>query len=148
MKKIISLIAVVILTAGCLTACGATAPDAASEGINLHNFCKYMIHVEIPWNPNVMEQRNGRIDRHGQRSKSVYIWHPVGKGFDANASRDLAPGDIVGDGHGRRRVADGDCLDLAVGRVDEAQLPIGFAAGGQKPLAVIDDGESARLEIQ
>ncbi len=81
------------------------ATDAASEGINLHNFCKYMIHVEIPWNPNVMEQRNGRIDRHGQRSKSVYIWHPVGKGFDAAASRDLAPGDIVGDGEYLLRAA-------------------------------------------
>ena len=74
------------------------ATDAASEGINLHNYCKYMIHIEIPWNPNVMEQRNGRIDRHGQRSKTVYIWHPVGQGFDAEGARDLEPGDIVADG--------------------------------------------------
>lgn len=74
------------------------ATDAASEGINLHNYCKYMIHVEIPWNPNVMEQRNGRIDRHGQRSKTVSIWHPVGKGFDAEESRDREPGDVEGDG--------------------------------------------------
>jgi superfamily II DNA or RNA helicase len=59
------------------------ATDAASEGIDLQNHCNYMIHVEIPWNPNVMEQRNGRIDRHGQRSDRVQIWHPVGKGFDA-----------------------------------------------------------------
>lgn len=58
------------------------ATDAASEGIDLQNHCNYMIHVEIPWNPNVMEQRNGRIDRHGQRCDRVQIWHPVGKGFD------------------------------------------------------------------
>lgn len=57
------------------------ATDAASEGIDLQNHCNYLIHVEIPWNPNVMEQRNGRIDRHGQKEKHVYIWHPVGKGF-------------------------------------------------------------------
>lgn len=54
------------------------ATDAASEGIDLQNHCNYLIHVEIPWNPNVMEQRNGRIDRHGQRQEEVLIWHPVG----------------------------------------------------------------------
>lgn len=53
------------------------ATDAASEGIDLQNHCNCMIHLEIPYNPNVMEQRNGRIDRHGQRQKEVLIWHPV-----------------------------------------------------------------------
>jgi superfamily II DNA or RNA helicase len=53
------------------------ATDAASEGIDLQNHCNCLIHLEIPYNPNVMEQRNGRIDRHGQRQKEVLIWHPV-----------------------------------------------------------------------
>lgn len=56
------------------------ATDAASEGIDLQNYCNYLIHLEIPYNPNVMEQRNGRIDRHGQRQKEVVIWHPVDGG--------------------------------------------------------------------
>ncbi len=38
------------------------ATDAASEGINLQKTCKRLIHMEIPWNPNRYEQRNGRID--------------------------------------------------------------------------------------
>ena len=58
------------------------ATDAASEGIDLQNWCADLIHVEIPWNPNVMEQRNGRVDRHGQKSKEVHIWHPVGSEID------------------------------------------------------------------
>ncbi|MRI31382.1 helicase [Endozoicomonas sp. OPT23] len=58
------------------------ATDAASEGIDLQNHCCYLIHVEIPWNPNVMEQRNGRIDRHGQRHSEVHIWHPVDSHFN------------------------------------------------------------------
>ena len=58
------------------------ATDAASEGIDLQNHCNKLIHVEIPWNPNVMEQRNGRIDRHGQREREVLIWHPVGKAYE------------------------------------------------------------------
>lgn len=61
------------------------ATDAASEGIDLQNHCNRLIHLEIPYNPNVMEQRNGRIDRHGQREKEVLIWHPV-DGGDANGT--------------------------------------------------------------
>lgn len=51
------------------------ATDAASEGLNLQAYCRYLIHYEIPWNPNRMEQRNGRIDRHGQKAEEVNIFH-------------------------------------------------------------------------
>jgi ERCC4-related helicase len=53
------------------------ATDAASEGIDLQNHCSHLIHYEIPWNPNRLEQRNGRIDRHGQRAGQVNIYHFV-----------------------------------------------------------------------
>lgn len=56
------------------------ATDAASEGIDLQNYCNCLIHVEIPYNPNVMEQRNGRVDRHGQKQSEVLIWHPADGG--------------------------------------------------------------------
>ncbi|MDB9952580.1 DISARM system SNF2-like helicase DrmD [Porticoccaceae bacterium] len=56
------------------------ATDAASEGIDLQNYCHCLIHLEIPYNPNVMEQRNGRIDRFGQKASEVLIWHPVDAG--------------------------------------------------------------------
>lgn len=73
------------------------ATDAASEGIDLQNHCNYLIHVEIPWNPNVMEQRSGRIDRHGQK-KTPYVWHPVGKGFQfAGDKPGVKVGDLEGD---------------------------------------------------
>ena len=60
------------------------ATDAASEGIDLQNYCNCLIHLEIPYNPNIMEQRNGRIDRHGQKEREVLIWHPVDGGDDAD----------------------------------------------------------------
>ena len=41
--------------------------DAASEGLNLHDRCHHLIHLELPFNPNRLEQRNGRIDRYGQK---------------------------------------------------------------------------------
>jgi superfamily II DNA or RNA helicase len=40
--------------------------DAAGEGINLQ-FCRFLINWDIPWNPNRLEQRMGRIHRYGQR---------------------------------------------------------------------------------
>ena len=64
------------------------ATDAASEGIDLQNHCNCLIHLEIPYNPNVMEQRNGRIDRHGQKADEVLIWHPV----DGNEEAQIAVG--------------------------------------------------------
>jgi hypothetical protein len=42
------------------------ATDTASEGIDLQRFCHHLLHFDVPYNPSRMEQRNGRIDRHGQ----------------------------------------------------------------------------------
>jgi ERCC4-related helicase len=41
--------------------------DATAEGLNLHQRCHHLVHLELPYNPNRLEQRNGRIDRYGQR---------------------------------------------------------------------------------
>lgn len=42
------------------------ATDAASQGLNLHRGCRTIVHYDLPWNPNRLEQRNGRVDRVGQ----------------------------------------------------------------------------------
>ncbi len=51
------------------------ATDAAGEGINLQ-FCRYMINWDIPWNPNRLEQRMGRIHRYGQPN-DVFVYNLV-----------------------------------------------------------------------
>lgn len=73
------------------------ATDAASEGLDLQNHCSNLIHYEIPWNPNRLEQRNGRIDRHGQPASAVMIYHFVGQGYSSQTSSGLAPGDLDAD---------------------------------------------------
>jgi hypothetical protein len=42
------------------------ATDAGGEGLNLHNRCRLVINLELPWNPMRLEQRIGRVDRLGQ----------------------------------------------------------------------------------
>lgn len=51
------------------------ATDAAGEGINLQ-FCRYLINWDIPWNPNRLEQRMGRIHRYGQND-AVWVYNLV-----------------------------------------------------------------------
>ena len=51
------------------------ATEAAGEGINLQ-FCHLMINYDIPWNPNRLEQRMGRIHRYKQ-DKNVHIFNFV-----------------------------------------------------------------------
>jgi len=45
--------------------------DSAAEGLNMHQRCHHLIHLELPFNPNRLEQRNGRIDRYGQQHDPI-----------------------------------------------------------------------------
>jgi len=55
------------------------ATDAAGEGLNLHHACRFIVNVELPWNPMRLEQRIGRVDRIGQRRR-VHAIHLIGRG--------------------------------------------------------------------
>lgn len=47
------------------------ATDCMSEGINLQEHFSAVMHYDLPWNPNRLEQREGRVDRFGQPKKEV-----------------------------------------------------------------------------
>ncbi len=47
------------------------ATDCLSEGINLQDFFNSVVHYDLSWNPTRHEQREGRADRFGQRSRTV-----------------------------------------------------------------------------
>lgn len=50
------------------------ATDCLSEGINLQEHFTAVLHYDLPWNPNRLEQREGRVDRFGQPSEKVYAY--------------------------------------------------------------------------
>lgn len=95
------------------------ATDSASEGIDLQRECHRLIHYEIPWNPNRMEQRNGRIDRHGQRASEVLVYHFVASGF-----QDEIP---IDEHSGNSLAADLEFLYRAAKKVQQIREDLGKA---------------------
>lgn len=55
------------------------ATDCLSEGINLQEKFNAVIHYDLPWNPNRLEQREGRVDRYGQTSEKVRVVRLYGR---------------------------------------------------------------------
>lgn len=49
------------------------ATDCLSEGVNLQDKFTAVLHYDLPWNPNRLEQREGRVDRYGQRAERVKV---------------------------------------------------------------------------
>ncbi len=47
------------------------ATDCLSEGVNLQEHFDAVLHYDLPWNPNRLEQREGRVDRYGQPRPTV-----------------------------------------------------------------------------
>jgi len=51
------------------------ASSVMSEGVDLHQDCRHVIHHDLDWNPSTLEQRTGRLDRIG--SKAELVGEPI-----------------------------------------------------------------------
>lgn len=56
------------------------ASSVMGEGIDLHQECRFVIHHDLDWNPSVLEQRTGRLDRIGafaeREGKNIEVYEP------------------------------------------------------------------------
>jgi superfamily II DNA or RNA helicase len=99
------------------------ATDAASEGLNLQRTARYLLHFDCPWNPSKLEQRNGRIDRHGQaRDVTVHYFmtdqdqdlrfqsHVLAKADEIR--EDLGSANELFDEAAHRRLVDGESASV------------------------------------
>jgi len=53
--------------------------EVGGEGLDMQ-FCDTIVNYDLPWNPMVVEQRIGRIDRIGQQSEIIHIYNLLVKG--------------------------------------------------------------------
>ncbi|MCS2319853.1 DEAD/DEAH box helicase [Bacteroides fragilis] len=60
------------------------ATDCLSEGINLQELFNAVLHYDLPWNPNRIEQRDGRVDRFGQESPRIKTFILLGENNDVD----------------------------------------------------------------
>jgi len=102
--------------------------DAASEGLNLQETARFLLHYDVPWSPARLEQRNGRLDRHGQ-ARDVVVHH-----FTTDDDADIAfLSYVVGKLHTIRE-------DLgSAGEVFDVAFQRRFIAG--------EEGETVRREV-
>jgi len=54
--------------------------EVMGEGVDLHRFCRHIIHHDLCWNPSTLEQRTGRLDRVRCKaevcSRSIEVYEP------------------------------------------------------------------------
>lgn len=70
------------------------ATDVAAEGLNLHHLCHRLIHFDVPWSLMLFQQRNGRVDRYGQK-KAPRLHYLMTESNDEKIRGDLRVLDIL-----------------------------------------------------
>lgn len=139
------------------------ATDAASEGLNLQSTARYLLHYDCPWNPSRLEQRNGRLDRHGQ-ARDVYVYH-----FASEQDADLkfmayligkvdqiredlgAVGELFDEAIHRRLIKDEDpatvqwTLELQIDQVRKSvEIEADMDTGGELPDGEVELGQKVK----
>ncbi len=137
------------------------ATDAAAEGLNLQSTARYLLHFDCPWNPSKLEQRNGRLDRHGQaRDVTIHYFvsdqdqdlaflaHLVRKANDIR--EDLGSANELFDDAAHRRLVDGESAKDVQAELDrrlkDASGRASFEADATIETAALGEAADQRLK--
>jgi hypothetical protein len=138
------------------------ATDAAAEGLNLQRTARYLLHFDCPWNPSRLEQRNGRLDRHGQaRDVTVHYFvsdqihdlrflaHVVNKAHEIR--EDLGSANEVFDEAAHRRLVGGEALEEVQrdldARVETAKGRAAFDADATVSTVEVEDAKADEYDL-
>jgi hypothetical protein len=115
------------------------ASAVMAEGVDLHLNCRYLIHHDLDWNPSILEQRTGRLDRIGSKAEiskqPIVIYEPY-----LEATQDEKQFRVVKDRERWFNVVMGERLELDEASTDRLADRLPLPAGVAQSLAL-------RLEI-
>jgi ERCC4-related helicase len=114
------------------------ASDAASEGVNLHYHCFHLFHFDIPWSLIRLTQRNGRIDRFGQKHEPN-LHYLMTCSRRVTADQAVTQRIIEKEGSANKQLGDvGALLGLYTPEAEEKRVTQGVEAG-QSPEQIVPD---------
>ena len=105
------------------------------EGVDLHLDCRHVIHHDLDWNPSVLEQRTGRLDRLGSKSEvtrqPIVVYEPFLEG-----TQDEKQYRVVKDRERWFNVVMGEKLELDEASTDRLADRVPLPEGLAKSLAL------------
>lgn len=101
------------------------ASAVMAEGVDLHLNCRYVIHHDLDWNPSVLEQRTGRLDRLGSKSERSHMPVVVFEPY-IEATQDEKQFRVVKDRERWFNIVMGERLDLNESATDRLSERVGL----------------------
>ena len=122
------------------------ASDAAAEGINLHYYCHRLIQFDLPWSLITMVQRNGRIDRFGQKN-TPYIHYLLTVSGDDEIQGDLRVLErlIAKEAQVTKNLGDAACLMNLHQKAEKQEISL--EAAEEEEIALVIQGEKSAEEV-
>jgi SNF2 family DNA or RNA helicase len=122
------------------------ASDAAAEGINLHYYSHRLIQFDLPWSLITMVQRNGRIDRFGQKN-TPYIHYLLTESSSPETQADLRVLErlIAKEAQVTKNLGDAACLMNLHETAEEQEISI--VAAEEQDVALAIQGDLSAEEV-